>query len=294
LSEGELFYLDARVDSLKPRIFISLFLKLSDSLGPYKEVTQNQLNSRKLSYRVEQTGRYKVLIQPELHAFSGFALRAYSQPLYSFPVLGEDNGAIQSFWGAPRSGGTRDHKGIDIFTNRGTPVVAVAEGRIGFAGERGLGGKQVWLRTGLLGNSLYYAHLDSIVGTSGKRVQVGDTLGFVGNTGNARTTSPHLHFGIYRGYRGAIDPLPYVFNKEIPDFPESPETGIPQTVGVKTSKANLRIAASLEGNKIGEAVMHDTLSVLGKTGKWLRILNSDGLKAYIHGSLVVEISDEAI
>ncbi len=76
-------------------------------------------------------------------------------------------------------------------------MAVLANGRIGFTGEKGLGGKQVWLRDTKRGQSLYYAHLDSIAKTSGS-VKTGDTLGFVGNTGNARTTPPHLHFGIYK------------------------------------------------------------------------------------------------
>jgi hypothetical protein len=57
----------------------------------------------------------------------------------------------------------------------------------------------------MFGNSLYYAHLDSQSVSSGMRVNVGDTIGFVGNTGNARTTPPHLHFGV-TGVETTVDP----------------------------------------------------------------------------------------
>ncbi len=292
LSEGEVFHLDMRIDSLDTRIFISLFHKSSASSATFKEVAYNELNSGKLTHRVEQSGKYKLLIQPELYADSGFVLKTYTRPLYDFPVQGKDNSAIQSFWGASRAGGIRNHKGIDIFAERGTPVVAVTEGRIGFVGERGLGGKQVWLRAGLFGNSLYYAHLDSIAVSAGKRVRTGDTLGFVGNTGNARTTNPHLHFGIYQGYGGAIDPLPYVFESEVPDFPKKSDFRIPQTVVIKALKANLRNSASLTADKIGEAALQDSLGVLGKTGKWLHVTTSATQKAYVHISLVTETAGQ--
>ena len=58
--------------------------------------------------------------------------------------------------------------------------------------------------------TLYYAHLDRREVSPGARVRPGDVVGFVGNTGNARATAPHLHFGIYRPGSGAVDPLPFI------------------------------------------------------------------------------------
>ncbi|MGO1460730.1 MAG: M23 family metallopeptidase [Marinobacter sp.] len=75
----------------------------------------------------------------------------------------------------------------------------------------GIGGNHVWLSGGMLGigsASYYYAHLDSFAIESGDVVKKSEILGYVGNTGNARTTSPHLHFGIYSG--GPIDPAPFL------------------------------------------------------------------------------------
>jgi hypothetical protein len=66
------------------------------------------------------------------------------------------------------------------------------------------------------GHSLYYAHLDRQTVAAGQRVRAGDTVGFVGNTGNARTTAPHLHFGVYRAGEGAVDPFPYVDTRRPP------------------------------------------------------------------------------
>ena len=73
-----------------------------------------------------------------------------------------------------------------------------------------LGLSYVWLYDARRGQALYYAHLDSQIVQAGVQVDVGDTLGLVGNTGNARSTSPHLHFGIYRHGEGALDPLPFI------------------------------------------------------------------------------------
>jgi murein DD-endopeptidase MepM/ murein hydrolase activator NlpD len=73
------------------------------------------------------------------------------------------------------------------------------------------GGNIVWLQP-LFGNMrLYYAHLDQQFVERGQFVLAGERIGSVGNTGNARTTPPHLHFGVYvrqRGVRGgARDPV---------------------------------------------------------------------------------------
>ncbi len=134
-------------------------------------------------------------MQPEIGATSDFSLKVYKEPVYTFPVADKGNAAVQSFWGAARDGGRRSHEGIDIFAPRGTPVVAAVEGHVSSTGNRGLGGKQVWLRDSERGNSLYYAHLDSIIARPGMRVSPGDTLGLVGNTGNARTTPPTCTLG---------------------------------------------------------------------------------------------------
>ena len=125
-----------------------------------------------------------------------------------FPVAGKKS-IIGSFWGAGRDGGKRKHEGIDIFARKGTPVVAVADGIVMEAGNTPRGGKTVWLRSFNDNFYYYYAHLDKHMVQFGETVKKGQHLGTVGNTGNAKLTPPHLHFGIY-SYTGAIDPLPYV------------------------------------------------------------------------------------
>jgi murein DD-endopeptidase MepM/ murein hydrolase activator NlpD len=108
-------------------------------------------------------------------------------------------------WGARRSGGRR-HEGIDIFAPRGTPVFSTTRGIVTRVGVNRLGGQIV----GVLGPGLewhYYAHLEQFGSfREGDLVRPGDVLGYVGNTGNARETPPHLHYGIYRG--GAKNPYP--------------------------------------------------------------------------------------
>ena len=123
------------------------------------------------------------------------------------PVAGVEVDDIADTWGAAR-GTDRTHEGLDIFAARGTPVGSTTRGVVSAVRESGLGGRQVWV----LGPALerhYYAHLDDWrEGLAvGDVVLPGDVLGYVGDTGNARGTPPHLHYGIYAD-GGALDPLP--------------------------------------------------------------------------------------
>lgn len=123
------------------------------------------------------------------------------------PVQGIKPRQIADTFGAPR-GRERKHHGVDIFAKRGTPVVAATPGVVAAVRDSGLGGRQVWV-IGPAGQRHYYAHLqDWAPGLAyGRVVQAGDVLGFVGDSGNARGTPPHLHYGIYGG-DGPFDPLP--------------------------------------------------------------------------------------
>ncbi|HYC28364.1 MAG TPA: M23 family metallopeptidase, partial [Chitinophagaceae bacterium] len=116
--------------------------------------------------------------------------------LLVFPVAGKKSN-IGSFWGDDRDGGKRKHRGIDIFARKGTPVVAISDGIIISKGNTPRGGKVLWLRTMDYPLVAYYAHLDKQSVKEGQYVKKGQVLGTVGNTGNARTTPSHLHFGIY-------------------------------------------------------------------------------------------------
>jgi hypothetical protein len=154
------------------------------------------------------------------------AHRATHQPLtitpplalrhYVFPVMSPAE--YVDTYGAFRSdvpGGW--HHGDDIFAPLGTPVVAVASGTINRVGWEHLGGWRLWVRDGA-GDEFYYAHLSGYApgDLRSNRVKAGQVIGFIGNTGDAITTSPHLHFEIHPrkllhlGYDGAVDPTGYL------------------------------------------------------------------------------------
>ncbi len=119
---------------------------------------------------------------------------------------------LKDTWGASRSSG-RLHEGIDIMAPRGTKVMSATEGLIADLRNNNLGGKVIWI-LGPGGTWHYYAHLDGHKrGLSvGDYVKKGQVIGYVGNSGNARHTAPHLHYGLYlqgKG-RGAVNPYPYL------------------------------------------------------------------------------------
>jgi peptidoglycan LD-endopeptidase LytH len=126
------------------------------------------------------------------------------------PVARPGKQKLVNTWGAPRGNGRR-HEGIDIFAPRDTPVVSTTRGLVTRVGTNRLGGQVVWV----LGPQLeahYYAHLDRFADIRpGDIVQEGDVLGYVGRTGNARTTPFHLHYGIYR-HGEAENPYPRLVN----------------------------------------------------------------------------------
>ena len=126
---------------------------------------------------------------------------------FVFPVA--DPHTFSRTYGAPRRSGGRSHEGNDIFAPMGTPLLASERGVIDNMGTGTLGGIKLWV-VGESGTQYYYAHLiayaDGI--TDGTLVEAGEVIGYVGNTGNAITTPPHLHYEIHPEGGDAIDPYP--------------------------------------------------------------------------------------
>ena len=108
---------------------------------------------------------------------------------------------INSFWAYPW-GTSITHKGIDIFKERGTDVVASTHGIVIYTYEGGKGGKSVMM-LGPKWRFHYYAHLDEIKTTPLFPIRRGSIIGTVGDTGNAKGKPPHLHYAI-------TSPFPYV------------------------------------------------------------------------------------
>ncbi len=126
---------------------------------------------------------------------------------FVFPVGGPTR--IGSPFGADRPQGA--HQGNDLFADFGTPVVAAADGTIANVGSLPISGNRLWVYADS-GDQFFYAHLASFspAAVNDRHVEAGTVLGYLGNTGDAEPTPPHLHFEIHPGGGDAVDPNPFL------------------------------------------------------------------------------------
>jgi murein DD-endopeptidase MepM/ murein hydrolase activator NlpD len=158
-----------------------------------------------------------LLLVPQIRRVPGYAslLARQAPDSLPVPVAGIRPSQLADTWGAPRSGG-RHHEGIDIFAPRFTPIVSATEGIVSAKGTNGLGGRFVTV-TGPGGYNHYYAHMERFgAHAPGDWVARGDTLGYVGDSGNAKGTPTHLHYGIYKLSGGAVNPYPFLVKRSRP------------------------------------------------------------------------------
>jgi murein DD-endopeptidase MepM/ murein hydrolase activator NlpD len=284
---GERIVVRVDVQAQQPvRLFVDLF-----QLGGVPEVVaSSDTAANTLDYEVEEDRQHLVRVQPELLRSGRYTISVTSAPSLGFPVSGKDDRAIGSFWGVARDGGRRKHEGVDIFAKRGTPVVASVEGTVRGVNTNRLGGKVVWLSDSKRDQVLYYAHLDEQLVQPGQHVRVGDTLGRVGNTGNAVTTQPHLHFGIYRYRGGAVDPYPFLrspLTKLVQPAVDLEKLGAWHRVSAR--KAVLRSGPQKNASPVAELDRHTPLVLLAGTGNWYRVALPDAQTGYLAESSVEAI-----
>jgi murein DD-endopeptidase MepM/ murein hydrolase activator NlpD len=192
-------------------------------------------------------GKHKTKVNQPLTAHPGLG---YKPSHYVFPV---DGGASYvDTYGANRNDIYDGwHHGDDLFAPLGTPVVAVARGTLSLVGWNELGGWRLWL-TDNKGNSFYYAHLAGYARwiLTHHHVRAGQVVGFLGRTGDAFTTTPHLHFEIHPhqplyvnlGYDGAVDPTTYLQKWGVEHVPadEIPQPAkLKAPVGTPTQEATV-------------------------------------------------------
>ena len=224
LRRGQVLTVKTTFDAGDPaRVFLDLF-RVPDRPGdPLRPLVRVDSLPNGMVYEPYRDGDYVLRLQPELLRSGRYVLSLSLDPSLSFPVDGMDGAAIGSSFGDPRDGGARLHHGVDIFAPRGTPALAASPGRVTRVQDTSRGGLVVWVRDEKRGQNLYYAHLSRQLVNRGMMVSTGDTIGLVGNTGNARSTPPHLHFGVYA--RGPQDPTPYLAQPRgvMPRLPAAPE-----------------------------------------------------------------------
>ena len=271
-------------DSNATRLFVDLFRDPPDTADALDRVASADSGGRSLEFEARRDGEYLLRVQPELLRGGRYTLTVLSGASLAFPVAGRDSRAIRSGFGAERDGGRRAHHGVDIFAPRGTPVLAAAAGVVRRVDVTNIGGKVVWISDNARGQRLYYAHLDSQLVRQGMQVSVGDTLGLVGNTGNARTTPPHLHFGIYQ--RGAVDPYPFLHQPRVaPAMVVADLNGLGSWVRTSAPTVTLRAAPGDAAAVIAELPRHTVLRVQGAAGSWYRTRLPDGSSGWITARL---------
>ena len=168
-------------------------------------------------------------------------------PIYQlvFPVVGEVH--YTDTFGAPRSGG-RTHAGIDILADKLTPVVAAADGTIGWMDAEQGGDCCAMALEHDDGWSSWYIHLnndtpgtDDGLGwgfaegiTTGVHVDAGELIGYVGDSGNAEDTVSHLHFELHDPDRVPVNPYPHLLEAAVINAPGAPLSPCPDGASCDT------------------------------------------------------------
>jgi peptidoglycan LD-endopeptidase LytH len=281
------------VNDTSTLVFVEAWAAEGDSARTLRSVAVADSGLRELTFSPRQDGDFILRVQPELLRGGRFRISLQVRPTLAFPVRGGRDRDIKSGFGAPRDGGARSHHGIDIFAPRGTVAVAAGEAVVSQVGTNARGGNVVWLRD-RRGYALYYAHLDSQYVEEGARVLPGDTIGFVGNTGNAITTPPHLHFGIYRRGEGPVNPYWFVYR---------PDGTVPRLVAdtamlggwgrTARDETELRATAAASAPAFLVLTRHTPVRVLSAIGSWYRVRLPDGHTGYLTARLI-EPADRAV
>lgn len=282
-SEGQVLTVDGAVTTKvkNTKVFLDLFV-WKDST--WTEITHAD-STFNLAYEFKADYNCLLRIQPELLVNVYYTLGLSLTPVLINPVLGASNKSIGSFYGASRDGGKRTHEGVDIFAKKGTPVIAPSAGYISRVGTSKLGGKVVWMQDKKRGHSYYFAHLDQQLVHAGKKVNQGDTLGTVGNTGNARFTPSHLHFGIYQSR--SKDPINYIKTLEASVEALPWDTTFQQPAfKVVAKRINFR-AGPGDQYLLNGILKKDTfLKVIGQSNDWYRISLPNKKQGFVSKKLI--------
>jgi len=267
--------------SAPSRLFVDLFEVRGAAEAP-RRVASAQVGATRLAYESERDGDYVLRIQGELLRGGRFTVDPRAEPVLAFPVKERDARSIAGLFGDARDGGARPHEGIDVFAPRGTPAVAAADGVVLSAGTNPLGGNVVWLRDARRGLTYYYAHLDQQTVGAGDRVAAGETVGLVGNTGNARGASPHLHFGVYTRGQGALDPRPFVAaDRRAAAVLTADAAALGSWRRVAPRPLPLASAPDDKAPASSRLPRHAVLRVVAATGAWYRVELPGGETGYV-------------
>jgi len=269
----------AVLDSDTMLLFADLFRERGDTLIQRIHVATADDERHLIEFEPRRDAYYDLRLQAELLRGGRFRVSIREVPSIGFPVKGKNSRSIASFFGDPRDGGSRDHHGVDIFAARHTPVLAPSNASVTRVGEGDIGGRYVWLYDSKRSMHLYFAHLETRDVERGDRVKAGQLIGTVGNTGNARTTAPHLHFGIYSN--GPIDPFHFISETDTIAAKIAGDTLLLGKMVRPVAQALLS-SAPAKADIITDTLDTDTLmTLMALTGNLCRVQLPDGSSGYI-------------
>jgi peptidoglycan LD-endopeptidase LytH len=241
-----------------------------------------------LTHEFDRDEKCLIRLQPELLVTAYYTISISLTPVLINPVAGATNKSIRSFYGDSRDGGKRKHEGVDIFAKKGTPVIAPTSGYVTRVGTGKLGGKVVWMQDQKRRHSYYFAHLDEQLVKAGTKVSKGDTLGTVGNTGNARYTPSHLHFGIYQNR--SLDPVHFIRTLENNVHPEPWDTTQQQyDYKVIAKNAVLRTGPIDKAAVVIALEKNNYVQIIAQSAGWFRIQLPDERQGFIEKNKITAI-----
>jgi hypothetical protein len=274
------------------RLFMDLFRVQGLSYEDWRKVASANDNEKHVEFEPKVDSEYVIRLQPELLRGGRFTVTIRNMASLGFPVLGYDNRAIGSGFGAPRDGGRRKHHGVDIFARRHTPVIAPSKAFVRRVSDTDIGGLNIWLHDAKRDLHLYFAHLQTQDVEENTYVEPGQRIGTVGNTGNARRTPPHLHFGIYQRGEGPVDPVNFI--KKINSEPRKITADLDalgQWARLKQSPVTLKASVSSRSLAIVRLNPYSAMKIQGAAGNSFRVLLPDGISGYVPSGEVESIAE---
>jgi murein DD-endopeptidase MepM/ murein hydrolase activator NlpD len=264
------------------RMFMDLFRMPEETTSEPVHVASGDEDELRLEFEPRRDGEYVLRLQAELLRGGSCSVVIRNVAALEFPVEGRDTGSIGSGFGASRDAGRRRHHGVDIFAPRHTPVLATSRAFVRRVTDWKRGGRVVWLHDRARSLHIYYAHLETQEVRESTWVEPGDVIGTVGNSGNARTTAPHLHFGIYVREEGPLDPYPFIHQPKQTPEEVSVELGIlgswARTI---LDGISLRSVPDRRAPPLTELDRHTPLRVWAGTGGFYRVALPDGSSGYV-------------
>ncbi len=284
--KGEVIRIKTNVTS---RVPLQVFTDLFENDKKNRKLMASSENGHEITLEIKRNRIYTVRLQTELLRSCLVEITIESSPSLLFPVQGKGSKAVISTFGDSRGNGKRKHEGIDIGAPKGTPVIAASDGICRVA-ENELGGKVIFLTDIDKGQTLYYAHLDSQLVITGQTVTKGQIIGLIGNSGNARKTAPHLHFGIYEFWQAAVDPYPFVHINTTP-LPASlsGQNLVESCMRTGSVNAALYHSPDQKSAKITWLPQYSLCKILGGTDKWYRVELPNGVQGYLTSKFLEKV-----